>query len=312
LRVLVAFTSAQSCVINASSGNTTSATAGHTLRILTQVWCKACHIGTNLTERAMHTRKDKSVPPGSASHMTIIESAAQIVQTIGEALCVLNVLSQELESVTNGVTGMSATFGCYYCALLYWRLCGNLLSQLQADSPIPQPQHTFLYSRVHTAMLTTASTVEEFSHELQRLSLYRSDGTVFQCDARHLQLLADMLPPRIVVHSGMPDMTHCSFKLRFLFAGLDYVCGPLSASSENSTHIAHVNQQHKWVAALAEALISIVNKARSSGEYRLLPLAPYLAQRVLVLLTACSTHSLGSHSQWVFWELARVSDFIAV
>jgi hypothetical protein len=307
--VLVAFTSAQSCVINAGCGNTTLATAGNTLRILTQVWCKACHIGISLSEHAMHARKDQAVPTGSAGYMTLMESAAEVVQTIGEALCVLNVLSQELESVTNGETGSSAAFGCYYCALLYWRLCSDLLSQMQT---VPQQQLASLYSRVHTPMLTAAPTVEEFGHELQRLALYRSNGTEFQCDARHLQLLADMLPPRIVVHSSMPDVTHCSFKLRFLFAGLDYVCGQRAASSENSTHIAHVNLQHKWVAALAEALISILNKARSSGENRLLPLAPYLSQRVLVLLTACSTHSLGSHAQWVFWELARVSDVIAI
>jgi hypothetical protein len=249
------------------------------------------------------------VPTGSAGSMILIESAAQVVQTIGEALCVLNVLSQELESVTNGAAGMSATFGCYYCALLYWRLCSDLLSHMQT---VPQQQLASLYSRVHTAMLTAAPTVEEFGQELQRLSQYRSDGTVFQCDARHLQLLADMLPPRIMVHSGVPDVTHCSFKLRFLCAGLDYVCGPRAASSGNSTHIAHVNLQHKWVAALAEALISILNKARSSGENRLLPLAPYLAQRVLVLLTACSSHSLGSHAQWVFWELARVRNFTVI
>jgi hypothetical protein len=256
----------------------------------------------------MHTRKDKSAPPGSAGYLTLIESAAQVVQTIGEALCVLNVLSQELESVANGESGSSTAFGCYYCALLYWRLCSGLLSQLEADATVPKQQHASLCSRVHTAMLTAPPTVEEFGHELQLLALYRGDGTVFQCDARHLQLLADMLPPRILVHSSMPDVTHCSFKLRFLFAGMDYVCGPRAPSSGNSTLIAHVNQQHKWVAALAEALISILNKARSSGENRLLPLAPYLAQRVLVLLTACSTHSLGPHAQWVFWELARVRD----
>jgi hypothetical protein len=68
-------------------------------------------------------------------------------------------------------------------------------------------------------------------------------------------------------------------------------------------------QQRKWLVALAELLVSVLNKARSGGASLLLPYAPYLAQCVLQLLCALRSSGVGAldGADWVFWELAKVS-----
>jgi hypothetical protein len=158
-------------------------------------------------------------------------------------------------------------------------------------------------------------TIEVLRYEFLRIAAYKADSELFLQDRQYMHLLESGATPASMVQMGVPDSPHCTFKLRFLFAGLAYICHDTHSPTVTCTGAEsglHTQQQRQWLIALAELLISMLNKARSGVACPLLPYAPYLAQCVLQLLCALRSAGVGAldGADWVFWELAKVSSVI--
>jgi hypothetical protein len=286
------------------------------MRVFSQIWCKACHISGNMLQYASYL----AGAAGSATSLlvrNVLDDIAQLAQLTAEALGTMHLLVESYET-SCGSEGNGA-FGCYYCTLLYWRLCSHIGSaivlqrqSLSNTAPEGRAFSDTLNARVYATMLSTLPTVEAVRYEFQRIAAYKADSELFLLDRQYLQLLESGATSGSMIQMGGLDGPHCSFKLRYLFAGLAYICHDSHTAAVTSTvadPTLSAQQQRKWLVALAELLVSVLNKARSGVASLLLPYAPYLAKCVLQLLCALRSSGVGAldGADWVFWELAKVS-----
>lgn len=225
---------------------------------------------------------------------------------------------------------------------------GNANSNASGGATEPVSSWRTLRHRVFNILHSTLPAAEQIQCELNRLQTFRLDSHVFSADHYCMKLLLPGYGVHKLAHreessiitaksnlsaalaygnspqpanrhlQGLPYLPNCTFRLRFLFTGLNTLC---SATASMVPIYANINMQMptsislpgqlsaKWAVSLAEILLNILSEARA-GNCSALVYAPYFAQQILLVLHRTpATHSKGTN--WIFWDLAKVNLFLS-
>ena len=225
--------------------------------------------------------------------------------------------------IDNGATAAGASFGFYYASVLYWQSCSELMRLLQQlerreslhsraqlqTQPSQQnssQQWRALNTRVANCLHSAVPPPEALLFELRRVESYRRSSSVFAEDTACARLLLQQQPDiqHGRLHLSGDVGNNCTFRLKFLFTGLGYLCCNTSGGAIHND---------KWMVCITELLLSVLDKARNSSSAAvggsqnniLLSYAPYLAKQLFALVSR-NTNPLTTSTNWIFWELAKV------